>query len=178
MTVVIRRPVRRNRGGNPHVAVLWSVAPASVVIQVSGTDYSRRNIAGGYGIVLPLIANLAPIVEAVGTRSIGNLVRQRISTGECSLLTRMHANGWALTGGFAFTLANSHHGGIGIRIYIESVVTGFRHGESLIRRVNLVNLAVVEMTDMHIQRPLMQLHLHGVVGDIGQGQAAFGVDAQ
>jgi len=30
---------------------------------------------------------------------------------------------------------------------------------------------------MQVQRALMQLHLHGIVGDIGHRQTAFGIDA-
>jgi hypothetical protein len=56
------------------VAVLRSIAPASVVIQVSGANYARGNIARGDGVILPLIATLAPFIEAVGTRRIDNLM--------------------------------------------------------------------------------------------------------
>jgi hypothetical protein len=153
------------------------LTPSSVLIEISGTDHTRSNVARGDGVVFTLVANLAPVVEAVFSRGIADLVRQRISIGEAGLLTFMQTNGRPLSSRVAFALPNCHYGRVSGGVDVEAVVTGLGHGEGLIRGVDLVDFPAVEFVDVHVQSALVQLHLHSVIGDVGQGQTGFGADS-
>jgi hypothetical protein len=102
---------------------------------------------------------------------------QRVSIHEAGLLSFMHSNRRTLSGRFALALPYRHQSCVRARINIKPVLTGFGHGERLIRRIYLVNFSAIKFADVHVQRSLMQLHLHHIVGDIGQGQTGFGTDA-
>jgi hypothetical protein len=101
---------------------------------------------------------------------------QRISIGEARLLPGMHPNRRPLASGFAFAFPHRHQSRVSVGIDVEAVVAGFGHGECLIRSVNLPDFAAVKFAQMYVQSALMQLDLHRVIGDVGQGQAAFGTD--
>jgi len=85
------------------------LTPGSVLVEISSTDYARSNVARGDGVVFALVANLAPIVEAIFSRGIADLVRQRISIREAGLLTFMQTNGGTLSGRFALALPDCHY---------------------------------------------------------------------
>ena len=102
---------------------------------------------------------------------------QRSSSGEARLLAFTHPNRRALPGRFALALPNSNDGRICIGIDIEPVIAALVYGEGYVLGVDLINFAVVQLTHVHVQRALMQLHLHRIVGDIGQSQTAFRTDA-
>ena len=124
-----------------------------------------------------LIADSAPIVEAIATRCVADLMSQGISVGKAGLLPFVYANRLSLPGGFALTLPNGYQRSVSVRIDIETILTGLSDGESLVGRVDLVDLAAVELADMHIQSALMQLDLRGVIRDVGQGQTGFRADS-
>jgi hypothetical protein len=177
MSGTVGRPAWCNPVGNPDISILRNVAPASVLIEVAGPNYAGSNVARGDGVVFPLIADLAPIIEAVGSGCGINLMRQRISVGEPGLLTFVHTNRLALAGGFALAFPHRDQGCVSVRIDVEAVLAGFSHGKCLIRAVDLVDFAAVKLADMHVQSALVQFDLYGIVGDVGQGQTGFGADS-
>jgi hypothetical protein len=103
-----------------------------------------------------LITDLAPIIERVGTWGIMNLVCQRIASSKARLVARLYLHCRPLAGRGAFALANGDDGVVAIRIDIETVISRLRNRERQVRRIDLVDLAAVEMAHMHIQRALMQ----------------------
>jgi hypothetical protein len=156
---------------------LRGVPPASVFIQIAGSNHARRNVLRRGGFVVALVAHFAPIIEAVTSRRVHSLMRQRSSPGKPSLLASAHLNRLSLPGGFALALPNRNDGRIPIRIDVESVIPTLGYRERQVLGVDLINLAAVELADMHIQRALMQLHLHSIVGDVRQSQTAFRANA-
>jgi hypothetical protein len=89
----------------------------------------------------------------------------------------MHPNRRALPSGLAFTLPYSNDGRICIGIDVEAVIATLVNGERYVLGIDLINFAVVQFAHMHVQRALMQLHLHRIVGDIGHRQTAFRINA-
>jgi hypothetical protein len=86
----------------------------------------------------------------------------------------VHANRRTLARSLALTFPNRHSRCVPIRINVEAVIARPGYGERQVLRVNLINFAAIKLADVHIQRALMQLHLHCIIGDIGQRQTAFG----
>src|ERR1700685_2731761 len=127
--------------------------------------------------VFALIADLAPVVEAIRRGSVADLMRQGIPVAEARLLAFVHAHRRALTSGFALAFPHRYQSCVSAGINIEAILAGLGHGERLIRRIDLVHLAAVEFADMYVQSALMQLHLHGIIGDIGQSQTGFRTDS-
>jgi hypothetical protein len=118
------------------------------------------------------------LIETVRLGSNADLTGQGISIGKARLLSGMHADRGALAGSFALTLPDRYYGRVCGRIDIEAVIAGLAHGEGLIRSVDFVDFSTIEFADVHFQRALVQLHLHGIIGDVGQSQTGFRADAQ
>ncbi|GAC1437966.1 MAG: hypothetical protein NVS1B11_32720 [Terriglobales bacterium] len=176
MAVVIRSPARLDDGRHPHGSVFRYGAPCAVSIKVFGSDHIGRNVTSGDRFVLAAVTHPTPLVETILVGSFGNDVLQGISSREAGLLMRTHSNRFALAGSFPFTFPHGDNRCISVRIYVEAVVAGLKNGECLVWRVHFVDLAVVQVTDMQVHQALVQFELHGVVADIGQGQAAFGIN--
>jgi hypothetical protein len=153
------------------------LTPGSVLIEISGSNYARSNVLCRDGIVFTLVANLAPVVKAIFSRGIADLVRQGISIGEAGLLAFMQTHGGPLSGRLALALPNRHYSRVSGGVNIEAVVAGLGHGEGLVRSVDLVDFSAIKFVDVYIQSALVQLHLHGVIGDVGQSQTGFGADS-
>jgi hypothetical protein len=94
------------------------------------------------------------------------------------LLVGANAHGRPTAGGLAFAAPYCDHSFVGVRIYIEAVVSRLLHGERLVRRVHFIDFVVIQPAHVQVQCALVQLQLHGVLADIGQGQAGFGVDTR
>src|SRR6202042_2809804 len=134
--------------------VIGRLTPGAVFIEVSGSNYAGSDVARGDRIVLTLVADLAPVVEAVGRGRGGNLMLQRISVGEARLFVFMHAHRGALTSRFALTLPHRHQSCVSIGIDIKSVFAGLSYRERLIRRIDLVYFSAVKLADVHVQSAL------------------------
>jgi hypothetical protein len=156
---------------------LRRVAPASVFIQIAGSNHAGRNILRRSGFVFALVAYFAPVIEAIPPRRVHGLVRQRSSAGKARLLACPHLNRWSLPSGLAFTLPYSNDSCVCIGIDVEAVIATLVYGERYVLGVDLINFAVVQFAHMQVQRALMQLHLYRIVGDIGQSQTALRIDA-
>jgi hypothetical protein len=73
----------------------------------------------------------------------------------------------------AFTFAHRDHARVAVGIDIHAVHTRLLNRERHIRRVDLVDLAAKQVANMHVERALVQFHLHRAVADVGQGQAGL-----
>lgn len=102
---------------------------------------------------------------------------QRSSTCKARLLACPHLNRRALPGGFALALPNGNYGCICVRIDVKPVIPALVYCERQVLRIDLVDFAFVKLAHVYVQGALVQLYLHGIVGDIGDGQAAFRIDA-
>jgi hypothetical protein len=83
-----------------------------------------------------------------------------------------------LSVGFAFTMPNSDRRGICGGVDIETVIAGFQNREGLIGRVDFISFAAEQMTDVQIQRALIQFHLDQVVAHVRERHAGLGVESQ
>ena len=177
LTVAIRRPARRDRRRNPHRSVVGRLTPSSVFIEVSSSNHAGCYVARGDRIVLTLVADFAPIVETIWRGCVADLMRQGISIAEARLLAFMHAHRGALTSRFALTFPYRYESRVSVGIDIEAIFAGLSYRERLIRRIDLVDFAAIKLADMHIQCALVQLDLHGIIGNVGQSQTGFRTDS-
>src|SRR4029077_6662258 len=84
----------------------------------------------------------------------------------------------ALAVGFAFAVPHRDGGGVGVGIDVKTIVARFQDGERLVGRVDFVGLAAEQVTDVQVQRALIELDLNHVIANVGQSQAGFGVHAK
>ena len=120
MSKTIRRPARSNRR-HPHSAVRGQHAPGSVVVEILRANHIGRDIPDRLRVFLALIANAAPVIEAVVFGRLRDFMIQRIATTEYSLLILPNPYRSLLSGGFSLTLPNRHTGRVAVRIDIETV---------------------------------------------------------
>ncbi len=83
-----------------------------------------------------------------------HFVFQRSAIAESGLLVFVNQYCRAVAGGFAFALPNCDYGRVGIRVYVEAVISGLLHGERLVGRVHFVSLAV-EIAHVEVHRALV-----------------------
>jgi hypothetical protein len=124
-----------------------------------------------------LVALLAPFVEAVGGRNLRDLMIKRRAIEFCALV-RMQGNRRAFARRFALAFPHIDYRPVSTRPDVEAIVSGLLHREGEVGSIHLVSLALVESTDVQIQRPLVQLHLDIVVTNVGQGKTSFVADPQ
>ena len=128
--------------------------------------------------ILALIAQLAPVIEAVIGRRGRNVMFQGSSSGKARLFAGLHLDGWAAARSFPFTFPHGCYAGIPVRIDIKTVLAGFLHGERHIGRIHFEDFALVQTSDVQVERSLMQFHLDAIVADVGQRQTALTAQAQ
>jgi hypothetical protein len=90
----------------------------------------------------------------------------------------MNTHRRTLTGSFTLTFPYRDRSRVPIRIDVEAIVSRLGQRERQIGRVNLPNLAVLQMPHMYIQRALVERHLHRIIVDVGQRETGLGVDSQ
>src|SRR6266478_3901226 len=122
-------------------AIRRHYSPGSVVVEVLGSNYVWRNIARRLRIVLTLIAQPAPIVEAIPVRGIIDMVGKGCTAGEASLPIALHLYGTAFASTFPFTMPHCDQGCIAAGIDIEAVLTGLCDRKRGVRCVHFVDLA-------------------------------------
>jgi hypothetical protein len=177
MTVAIGSPAG-SHSWYPNGAVSTGSSPGSIIVEVVGTYHVGRHIFVGSRVIFALVAHATPIVKAIETRGALNLVLQQCAARESRLMPRLDQYSRPLPVGFALAAPYCDRGGIGIWIDVEAVVTRFQNREGLVRGIDFVGLATEKMTDVQVQRALVQFDLHDIVTDIGEGQAGLGVHAQ
>jgi hypothetical protein len=95
----------------------------------------------------------------------------------CALVC-MQGNSRAFARRLAFAFPHIDYRPVSTRPDVEAIVSGLLHRKGEVGSIHLVSLALVESTDVQIQRPLVQLHLNNVVPDIGQGKTGLIADSQ
>jgi hypothetical protein len=122
MAELIRSPAGRNSHRAPDPTVRRFFRPHAVIVQVLIAHRSSRHVARRQGSIQPLVASRAPAIETVVRRRFCNFMVQRSLIGKANLLIGTNANSWALSGGIAFTLADSHHGRVAVGIDIKAII--------------------------------------------------------
>ena len=178
MAKAIGRPSGSNYRRDPNRTIVGICAPSSVAIEVRGANYSRRNITRGEGAVLTLVTNRTPVVEASASGSRIDGVSHGLSIREAALLTRLDLHGWSITGRHSFALPNSNEGHVIVGVDVEAIVAALDDGEGGVRSIDLVDLAGEEFAHVEEQRALVEFDLDGIVADIAQRDASFGVHAE
>jgi hypothetical protein len=93
--------------------------------------------------------------------------------GKSRLLAPANSDSGAGAGRFPFAAPNRDYGFVIVGINVEAIVARLGDCECLVRSVHFIGLAIVQTAHMQVHRPLVELQLHRVLGDVGQGQAAF-----
>src|SRR5580765_5399715 len=97
--------------------------------------------------IFPVVADAAPVIEAIGPGRIRHLVTEGRPSGKAHLVILFYFYGPALASGLALAMPNRDQRGIAIGVDIEAVLARFGDGEGHVWSVNFVDLAVVEMTN-------------------------------
>src|SRR5580704_16383844 len=118
ISVGVRRPVGSYAIRDPDIAVIRSVAPGSIGVEIFRSNHVRRNVLAGAGRIGAPVPALAPLIEAIRIRSGVGHVSQRISIGKTHLCVRLHAYCRTLSAGLAFASPDRHHGRIPVGINI------------------------------------------------------------
>src|SRR4029077_8667049 len=125
MTVVVRRPARRDRR-DPNCAILARRAPDAVLIEIVSAHHVRGDILVRLGVVFAVVADTAPVVKTIETRRLAGLVLQRGAAGETRLLACAQFHAGALAVGFAFAVPHRDGGGVGVGIDVKTIVARFQ----------------------------------------------------
>jgi hypothetical protein len=104
-------------------------------------------------------------------------MRERCAS-KSGLLAGVYFHRRSLASRVAFTFPYRDRCGITIRIHVDTVIARLLHRKRQVRRVDLIHLAAIKLAHVDIQSALVQLHLHDVIIDVGQSEAALGVDPQ
>jgi hypothetical protein len=76
LPITVRSPSRPHVTRYPHVSIVRRIAPASVLVEIAGSNHPRGNVLRRYRFVFVLVAYLAPVVEAIAPRGVHGLMRQ------------------------------------------------------------------------------------------------------
>ncbi|PYU87398.1 MAG: hypothetical protein DMG51_02360 [Acidobacteria bacterium] len=159
IAIAVRSPSGVNRSGIPNVAVFRLVTPGAVVVEVVITDHVARYVARGGRVVFFAVALSGPAVEAVGTGSFLNDVVDAVRAGEFPALTGMHFIGLAAGGNFPLAANHGHTRRVAVFIYVKAKCPSLLHGESQVRGVNFVKVALAQFTDAEVDAAFRKAHL-------------------
>jgi hypothetical protein len=124
-------------------------------------------------LILVFIAHLAPVVEAVKRRCRRDLMLERSAVRETYSFMGFDEDRRTIAGCVALTLPDRDYARVAIGIDINTIFAVFLHGERHVGRVHFVDFTIEQLTDTQVQRSLMKFHLHLVVADAADGQAAL-----
>jgi hypothetical protein len=147
--VRVRRPTGCDRR-SPDVAVIRSVAPGSVLVEVIRADNVRRNITGRLGVIEAVVAIACPLIEGIGGRRRMRVDCHRRPIGEANLFVGANPDCRAVPGRFAFATPHGNDSLIAVGIYVETIVARLQYGERLVRSIDFVFLVVVQSTNVKI----------------------------
>jgi hypothetical protein len=144
MSVVIRRPVRLLNARIPNVAVLWRIAPVSVVVQIFIPNHILRNILSGPRMFPTTVAVRAPGIKLVVIGVEILYVRvQLIGSREHCVVMGTNGIRRAAARNLAFSVANSNGSGVPALINVDAIDTWSCNRECQVRRINFVRLVPV-----------------------------------
>jgi hypothetical protein len=95
------------------------------------------------------------------------------AVGETDSFVGFNQDRRTVAGGVALTLPDRDYARVPIGIDVNSIFAVFLHGESHVGRVDFVDFPIEQLTDTQVQRSLVKFHLHLVVADAADGQAAL-----
>jgi hypothetical protein len=124
-----------------------------------------------------LVAAVAPVIERVGSRRLGNFARGGVAVTELLLFPRLDGDRRSVAASLAFALPNGDLAAVPVGIHIHTVFTRSLHRERSVWSINLVGLALRQIANPQAQASLVQLQLGGVVAHASQGEAALAVHA-
>jgi hypothetical protein len=129
-------------------------------------------------VILAIVANAAPVVEAVEVGRTGGLMLERSASRKGRLMagTQFHARALAI--GFAFPFPNRDRSDVSIGIDVKAIVARFENREGLVGRIDFVSLTSEQMADVQIEGALVEFDLHDIVANVRESKAGLGVHAE
>src|SRR5262249_49479723 len=137
------------------------------------SDYVRGDVARSNSAFAALVTPKAPVVKVVETRSGEGLVRQRPAAGKAHLAACLNLDVRTLAGSHPLALPYRDQRGVAVRVNVKAIVSRLEQREGGVRRVNLEDLIVREARNLNVERSLVQLELHHVIGEVGQRDAGL-----
>src|SRR2546425_6247338 len=169
IAIAVRSPAGRYFAGIPDVAVFGLIAPITVIIQIAVARRVARNVPSGNGIVFFQVAFRSPAVKAVGTRSLVNAVLNVVRAVEFRALAGVNLIGLAAGGNLAFAANHGHARAVTVFINVNAKSACFLDGESQIRSVYFVEIALTQFADTEVQTPLRKAHLRDALVEVQEG---------
>jgi hypothetical protein len=128
--------------------------------------------------IFVFIAQLAPVVEAVRRRCLRDLMLEGGAVGEPYSFMGFDYDRGTVAGSVALTLPNRDYARVPIGIDFNPILAVLLHGERHVGRVYFIDFTIEQLTHTQVERSLVKLHLHLIVADAADGQAAFIAHAQ
>src|ERR1700674_5744503 len=171
VAIAVRSPVRRDVVGIPDMAIFRLILPRTGIVEVAITIHVARHVLRRNGVVFFQVAVSGPAVEAVRTGSLVNNVVDVVRASKFPALTGVHFIGLAAGGNFPFAANHRHAGGIAGFIYINAKCPSLLHGESQIRSVNFVEVALAQFTDAEVDAAFGEAHLRDALVKVQEGES-------
>src|SRR6266702_8170436 len=170
IAVAVGSPVRRNFALIPNEAIFRLIAPVTVIIQIAVAGRIARNVLSGNGVVFFQVALGGPTIEAVRTGSPVNVVLDVVRAVEFGALPGMNFIGLAAGSYFTFTANCGNASRVAVFIDVNAKSARFLDGESQIRRVHFVEIALTKFADAEIDAAFRKAHLRDALVKVQERQ--------
>src|SRR5690349_13992925 len=144
MAVAIWSPAHNRGVREPHRAVLGSVAPPSVVIQVFVADRIFGNVAAGNRMIFAAVTFIAPGIKVIVSLQPLDVRVQLVRTREVATFTLMEIERLAAPGHAAFAVAHLDISRIAGLVDVYFVNPWAEDGEGQVGRIDLELLVALE----------------------------------
>src|SRR5579859_746440 len=167
VAVMIGSPIRDGGAGKPYVAVVGSLTPGTVIIQVLIAHDIRGNVARGVGVFPVTVAIGSPIIKLVHVVGVAfGIGVQLIDAGKDVGIVGVNRVSASSACDFALAAANLDDGGVAGFVHGDAVKAGAQDGKRKVGRINLVGLGIIEAPNTQEQSSRAQLNLCHVVAQI------------
>jgi len=154
------------------------VVPGAVLVEVFVAGDFTGDVAGGLGLIGAGVALGGPLVELVGGAGVGEIVFSLIIASDLGALAGVEGEGLAAAGDFAFSVAYSDGGGLGVRVRVDAVFAGLGDVEGEVGRVHLKDLVLGEVAEADVERAFGEADLDGLIVEIQELEGGLGAEAQ
>jgi hypothetical protein len=157
----------------PDPAIFRYRTPATVIIQVFVTDGIIGDVPRGFRVIFAAVAIRTPLIEIVFVTAIAlDVAIQLIGACESADLIRVHGEGLAPAGRFAFPAENGNDRGVAGFVDIDLVGAGPENGKRQVGCIHFKSFVFSEALHANPESSFRQAQLDSVVGKIEKGKAS------
>jgi hypothetical protein len=177
---MIRRPADGHAARDPHRAVVRTVAPAAVGVQIGVSRHVARDIACGPRHVFAAVAILAEKIEGIGSRShaaVEDGIRA-FESSDANLFAGVNRESLAVRGRLAVAGAYSNDGRVALLSDFDAILAGAQQSEGDLGRIDLDRLIPSEAAKVDAQRSHRELDLRCPVVEIEEREIGAAAEAK